>query len=356
MSTLHRAGQWLLKSGIQEPSGGVARYYRSEIGANKSVSTEITGYAASAFAYLYRKTGDSAYLEAAQRAAAFLADTAWDGALALFPFEHPSPSPVSNHHAYFFDTGIIVRGLMAVWRVTHDETLLKLSVTASRAMRLAFFSGSDYHPILTLPAKAPLERTPQWSRGPGCYQLKAALAWRDTGSESGDAALMAAYQELVREALVSHREFLRLSPDPYQMMDRLHAYSYFVEALIPMLADADCQATYAYAVEAIATELRLIAPTFARSDVYAQLLRARLYAEPILGIDAAAAAEEACALGEFQAESDDPRIDGGFVFGRRDGALSPHVNPVSTTFALQALEMWRAREAGSGRPCYNDLI
>jgi hypothetical protein len=37
--------------------------------------------------------------------------------------------------------------------------------------------------------------------------------------------------------------------------------------------------------------------------------------------------------------------------------MSPHVNPVSTTFAIQALEMWRAFEAGESEhvPSVSDL-
>ncbi len=356
-SPLHRAGQWFVNSGIQEPSGGVARYYCSETGANRPVSTEITGYAASAFAWLFAKTGEDVYLERARQTAGFLTHSAWDAELSLFPFEHPSPAPASPHRAYFFDTGIIVRGLMAVWRLTHEKELLDLSLVAARAMRIVFFSGADYHPILELPDKRPLERTPQWSRAPGCYQLKAALAWRDTGTAAYDESLCAAYFDLVRQALNAHREFLRAAPDPHRTMDRLHAYCYFLEALIPILGqDADCLEAYAHGLEAVARHLREIAPLFARSDVYAQLLRARLFATPHLGLDSGAAAEEAAALCGFQAVSSDPRIDGGFVFGRRDGVLSPHVNPVSTAFAMQALHMWQQWQTESAAPCYADLI
>ena len=53
-SSLSRAGRWFLESGIQDDSGGVARYYRSDVGRNAGVSTEITGYAVSALVYLYR--------------------------------------------------------------------------------------------------------------------------------------------------------------------------------------------------------------------------------------------------------------------------------------------------------------
>jgi len=124
----------------------------------------------------------------------------------------------------------------------------------------------------------------------------------------------------------------------------------------PMLNRADCVAAYAHGLAEISRNLRAIAPSFVRSDAYAQLLRARIYGASAVPLATAEAAEEAQALASFQASSDDPRIDGGFLFGRRDGALSAHVNPVSTAFALQALEMWRAYQAGSPPPCRRLLI
>jgi hypothetical protein len=48
-----RAAGWFLNSGIQEASGGVARYYRSDTRRNARISTEITGYAVSTFVYLH---------------------------------------------------------------------------------------------------------------------------------------------------------------------------------------------------------------------------------------------------------------------------------------------------------------
>jgi hypothetical protein len=75
-----------------------------------------------------------------------------------------------------------------------------------------------------------------------------------------------------------------------------------------------------------------------------------------MSLNVAVAAEEAEALAAFQAVSDDPRINGGFYFGRRGGRISPHVNPVSTVFAVQALEMWRQHETGSKPPCLRMLI
>ena len=68
-------------------------------------------------------------------------------------------------------------------------------------------------------------------------------------------------------------------------------------------------------------------------------------------MDVRAAREEAAALAGFQVSSEDAHLDGGFLFGRRHNELVPHSNPVSTAFAIQALEAWRAFEAGENTSC-----
>jgi hypothetical protein len=349
-TSLAPAGRWLLDSGIQEPSGGFARYYDSETGKNRAVSTEISGYAASALVWLFRVTGDEVYLARARKTACFLS-RAWDERLRTFPFEHPSPSAESAHQAWFFDCGIVVRGLLAVWRETGDAQLLEIASAAAHGMIANFRTGHDYHPILSLPGKEPLPRTDQWSRAPGCYQLKAALAWWEVGEITGENTLRDCWLEMLNSALVTHSSFLPGTSNPLRVMDRLHAYCYFLEALTPMLDRRDCSNVYIQGICAISKFLHEIAPAFARSDVYAQLLRARIYAAGVIPIDKAAAAGEAEALATFQARSGDPRIDGGFFFGRRDGKMSAHVNPVSTVFALQALELWSDPQS-----CHRTLI
>src|SRR5260370_41775625 len=112
-SNLTSAGAWFLPSGIQEESGGVARYYRSDLGQNARVSTEITGYAVSALLYLHQRTGQAEYLEAAMRAARFLTHVAWDTRLGTFPFEPSSNGDRTPRRAYFFDCGIVVLELRA---------------------------------------------------------------------------------------------------------------------------------------------------------------------------------------------------------------------------------------------------
>ena len=166
-SSFERAICWYLASGIQEPSGGVARYYHSDTRRNARVSTEITGYAVSALCYAYQRSGDPAALDAALKAGRFLVGTAWDASLRTFPFELHGESPL----AYFFDTGIIVRGLLKLWRVTSERVFLDRAREAGSAMIGDFAHPAGFHPVLELPAKTARPYEPAWSRSPGCYQL-----------------------------------------------------------------------------------------------------------------------------------------------------------------------------------------
>jgi hypothetical protein len=331
---LTQAGEWFLHSGIQEANGGVARYHHTETGRNLPVSTEITGYALSAFVYIHHVTGDERYLDAIRRTAQFLTRTAWDAEARIMPFEI-APA----QYSYFFDCGIIVRGLLAAWRATSEQEYRDVAITTGESM-LRDFAGPDrdFHPILLLPARTPAGRDPlRWSRNPGCYQLKSAMAWWDLFDLTGDRRFCAAYDRVLEASLATYDSFLPGHPERDRVMDRLHAFCYFLEGLLPRAGDPRCAAALAEGIGMVAHHLRDIAPEFARSDVFAQLLRARLYADEIgaVPLDRPCAEWEAGQLAAFQ------RTDGGYWFGRKAGEWLPFSNPVSTAFAAQALEFWQ---------------
>ncbi len=314
----------------------MARYYRSDAATNAAVSTEITGYAASALAYLHARTGKQEYLDAAVRAARYLTGRAWDGAASTFPFE-----PGSDR-AYFFDIGIIVRGLLAVWRATGEEAFRTRAQEAALSLAFDFLGDGVFRPVISLPDKQPLPEEPRWSRKPGCYQLKSALAWR----EIGDPHARQMFDAAVRVALASHETFLAEEKDREKVMDRLHAYCYFLEAL---LFTSDTRDALASGVKRVGQLLREIGPSFERSDVNAQLLRVRLIAHHLgmVALDESAAREEASRAASFQAlESADVRLRGGFWFGRKGEQMLPFSNPVSTAFCLQALALWDDHQTG----------
>ncbi len=327
--TLQRAGQWLLHSGIQSENGGVARYYRSDLAANLPISTEITGYALSGFCYLFAGTGDEEYLRAAQRSARFLVEEAWDQESGTMPFEVSG----SARYSYFFDCGIIARALLALWRLNRDEQLLAVARGIALSMHRDFRALHGYHPIVMLPCKSPVPHEIWWSRMPGAFHLKATLAWLELSEITGEDSLRALYEESLAFSLARYAETLDNESERPKLMDRLHAWSYFLEGLQPVKQRPDVAPILAAALARGESLLEDLAPNFLRSDACAQLLRVRLLA------GGAATPPQIARLAGFQYESPDPRLNGGFAFGRRDGQFTPHANPVSTVFAIQALEM-----------------
>lgn len=304
------------------------------------MSTEITGYAASALVFLNSLSdGPPQFRDAAGAAARFLC-RAWDAGTGAMPFE-VSPAAFS----YFFDCGIIVRGLLAVWRSTGDDALLACARQVGESMAHDFRAADGgFHPILRLPEKSALERDAlRWSRSAGCYQLKSAMAWWDLWEATGDRCYRDLYLGMREDALRTAPDFLPGHGERRKVVDRLHAYLYFLEGLLPMPHPA-----IGGGIELVAGLLRELAPEFERSDVYAQLLRVRVFAEAagVVSLDRAAAQWEADRLVEFARE------DGGFYFGRSAGQWEPYVNPVSAAFALQALAVW----SGEARPDRRLLI
>lgn len=349
---LRRSGEWMLNSGIQEESGGLARYYRIDLGQNNAISTEITGYGVSALCYLHERTGDEAFLAAAVRAGRFLAST-FDSKIGLFPFEWPDAQA-----AYFFDCGIIVRGLLKLWRAAGERQFLDVAKACGRAMTARFENGGAYAPILHLPECRPLEYGGSWSNNPGCYQLKSALAWLELFDETGEAVFCDAFETALGRALADAPNFLPGSQERPRVMDRLHAFSYFLEALVPVGGRPECRRALEDGIGRVSHYLRSIRGEFVRSDVYAQLLRVRLYADRagFVRLNEAQAAEEAAAIPGFQYSSSDRRLDGGFSFGKRSSVDMPFANPVSTAFCLQAMAQWSARAAGEFDDSWKVLI
>ncbi len=235
---IEAAGRWFLKSGIQEAGGGVARYYRSDQRQNAPVSTEITGYALGALLFLHERTGDEAYLEAALRAARFLTRTAWDARLGTFPFEHPVNGGPAL--AYFFDCGIIVRGLLSAWRVTKDSEFLDAAIAAGHgdAGRL---SRRQRHPSDSRAAgKAPAGLGDRIGpQSPGCYQLKSAMAWRElfevTGERPSFCAVTNRRWRPRSRTIASSCPATRIST---ALWTGCTPYAYFLEGLLPVLRSA----------------------------------------------------------------------------------------------------------------------
>jgi hypothetical protein len=187
------------------------------------------------------------------------------------------------------------------------------------------------------------------------------MAWWDLFEATGDTRFVEPYERVLDYSLRAYADFLPGHPERAKVMDRLHAFSYFLEGLLPRAADARCAAALRDGIGRAAFHLRDIAPEFERSDVYAQLLRVRLYADwlGVAPLNGPAAEFEATQLAAFQVMGPGPAgpsMNGGYWFGRKRTGPLPFVNPVSAAFAMQALELWETSRNGGAQAHRHLLI
>jgi len=356
----YRAGlRWLAYSGIQAESGGVARYYAGDRGEYRNISTEITAYAIQAYLHL-PLPGQTGLLSNALRAAQFLCYDAGDPVDGLFPHELPRKGAPSSGVAYFFDCGVIIRALLALWNITADPMYLERAEACGDVL-VSLMSRIDgsYFPLIDIATRAPSQGSDAWSVEPGPYQLKVGLAFLELAEVTSSGLFTDGAEKLLDSCLRTHELFLRGDPAADRTADRLHAYCYFLEGVLPFVEKRfECGQILQGGISRVETMMEETSPALQRSDTIAQLLRLRLMADylGVTELDLSAASREAESLPAFQFHGEDGRTNGGFSFGRREGELTLHANPISTIFCLQALRFWNEYRQGGFRATWRELI
>ena len=358
-SCIHSAWNWLSCSGIQTTSGGVARFYRADVQQYQDISTQSTAFFISTFLRLGEPSQNLAPDEAL-RAGGFLLDRAFHRSKELFAHEVYGGSNSPSTRTYFFDCSIVIRSLVDLWKATEEPDYLECVERCGFALQILMsrMDGS-FFPVYDFSRDQPIDDGETWSTRPEVYQLKAGLALQDLTDATGLYEFVDMSETLRRWCLKRHESFVPNFGDSEERMSQLHAYCYFLEGLLQEASqDADCSRALQWGILRVENLVEEMGPQFPRSDIIAQLLRLRFYADTfaVMEIDHDTAESEVAALIEFQQQSSDPRVDGGFAFARRGTEIVPHMNPVSTVLAVQALTMWESAEQGTFRDEWNVLI
>lgn len=354
---IDKAVGWLLGSGAQnlpgsndikgvDISGSFNAWFNPNARTHTYAYTEISGYALTSLVHLYQEFKQPEILKQAILVGEWLLSIQTpDGAFpTAFYKVTDAPQKPAEYHA--FDVGMVLNGLVCLYRETKDARYLE------SAQRAADWLVSFQYNVGSLPATVDekgkvKDHAGTWSTQSGPYHTKIAMGFLNLYDIVRDERYKAAAVKLCEYALIRQTPEGQFLTYGELWGTNLHPHLYTAEGLFAA-AEYLNEPKYKEAAErsvrwALDASKDGIVPRHKqnenfnyneRVDVLAQAYRmARLLEiehpalEPLLG-----------RIAGYQSFADDTRQYGGFVFGKSStGDALPHVNTWVTMFAIQAL-------------------
>lgn len=384
-ASVRRASRWLTASGLQNQSrdpklrGGVASWYELDRKVYPFLYSEITGYALTAFAFLYRLTGEKKYVTRARLAGRWLISNALGkqgGVRTRLYLEANAASPNYSFEVgrvYAFDASMAGYGLLQSHAITKDRSHLE---AASRVM--AFLLGplskdkARFHPYWDVRSGSGGEDAAKWSDQSGSYHAKHALFLIDFYRRTKDPKALRRAKALLNWTVSVQEKNGRFVTARGDGSTHLHPHSYTLEGLIyggvhlknkKYLSAA--RKGFQWMVSAAAADGSVASiwkngkfDRAERSDIVAQFLR---IGAMLAALDTKAARPYLATLEAVKKHLLSLQYDGkgkqrgGFAYGPPADAKS-HLNSWCTMFALQALWMHDAFVLKKKPLCVDRLI
>lgn len=349
-SCLHAGLNWLMRSGIQHPTGAVFAEYDSLTNSYTRVSTEAAAWSIQAVLGL-GEPPDESRRNVAIAAGRYLMERSFDLQTDLF-VDDPTAEPRLSS----FLSGITaLRALIALWRVTGDAAYSECADRCGRSIqvRMTRVDGSFFRQF-NATAGYP------GGEGGGPEQLKASAAFLQLAEEGNMPELRSAAESLLKFALARHEAFVN---EPVSNLDarlgKLRDYALFLEGLLPFAAERlEAGSALQAGIVRLEQEARDIDADQLPPALLAQPLRLRLFAD-LMGLgelDRSRAELEADLLREYQLQSSDPSLEGAFGSVRDTTEIGASLEPHPTVISLQALEFWNDATTDGFRRTWRDLI
>jgi uncharacterized protein YyaL (SSP411 family) len=183
----------LLNSGIRRRSGhdrGAIhgwKYLNQTLSTKKSHSypflySEATGYAITCFSWAYSELGIRAALEAAKQSAQWVIGNLGPSSLLIAgkitANDFDQKGDLSNQ-VYAFDNGIVMMGLLNLYRITSDDRILVAADTIAAALVKKFFNSKRRleYALLDSSFRPTIRGIEKWSTVPGPYHSKLSIGF-----------------------------------------------------------------------------------------------------------------------------------------------------------------------------------
>jgi hypothetical protein len=175
---------WLEESGIQNTkqsklNGSVNAWYDPNSKKYSFVYSEINGYFMTMMVFLYKRTGDIKYLEKGLKSAKWLISNAQEkngGFRCLFLIDKSSSHVHKQNQIYSFDNGVILNGLVALYKETKKIFLIK-SAKKCASWIINYCIDKNYlvKPVYEIDENKFFESDKEWSTTSGSYHAKIAI-------------------------------------------------------------------------------------------------------------------------------------------------------------------------------------
>jgi hypothetical protein len=364
----HGNVKWLLHSGIrikEGPNKGAMYGWKDlKTGAYPFVYSEITGYSITAFSWIYSEFGDDAALGAAKDASYWIVRN-MDSYGHLLPAGRTVLDTFNKkgdltNLVYAFDNGMIVSGLLSLYKLTADPKLLGAAEAIAQAIIKRFYARSKLTAVLDRNFESVARSEDmKWSMVSGPYHSKLALGLLDLSDLTSNNL----YRKISHSICDSLRSLQtpegRFITNHEKKITYLHPHLYACEGLIYSGLKESNQEYYKRGINGIKWAIRsmvsnggilprsTIETDLDQSDCISQLLRLIILCRGHLLKDIEFA--ESILIDEVIERLHERLLKFYIPFENEKGAMRYQVNLETacswcTMFSSQALGLWKRRK------------
>ena len=364
---------WLTKSGIQNSqnrkkilSGSVNAWYDPVKKKYSFVYSEINGYFMTMMVFLYNRTGEKKFLDKGLKAAKWLISNAQEkngGFRCLFLIDKNSSHAHKKDQIYSFDNGVIINGLVSLYKETKKKYLLKSAEKCGNwIINHCINNNHLVKPVYEIEQNKFFESDKEWSTTSGSYHTKISIGLANLYSITKKKKYLEASKKICNSSLKFQKKNGRFISFPFKGGTNAHPHCYSAEGLwvlgtylnnkkylksseqatkwimskqnlngkIPRLFLIN-SSIYHERVDAIAQTIRLILLPNLNKDKK-KLIFSERKINKLLKI----------MLKHQNTNTNNIKIKGSFSWGKKsDGVLLKHANSWVTFFAIQSLFFYK---------------
>jgi rhamnogalacturonyl hydrolase YesR len=369
-NSIDSAVNWLIYSGIQNKKAklkdSVNAWYDPLKQKYSFVYSEINGYFMTMMVFLYRRTNQKKYLECGLKSAKWLVKNAQDksgGFRCLFLIDKSLKYSFKQNKIYSFDNGVILNGLVSLYKVSKEPFLLKSAKKcADWIVNSCVDQSSLVKPVYDIEDNKFFDSDKDWSTTSGSYHTKISIGLANLFSVTKNKKYLDYAKKICDKSLKFQKTNGRFVSFPYRGGTNAHPHCYSAEGLW-VVGKFLNKKEYLLSSKK-ATKWILSTQNFSGKIARLFLLTSSVYYQRI---DAVAQVVRLIMLNSLKKnnnyylksknklnklikilianqnlKTNNKKIKGAFLWGKNsDGSVVHHSNSWVTFFAIQALYLYR---------------